>query len=207
MINLNLICFLFVFIMVAGSCRDSSNYSASGIYIVDSSLRKEIDKNLQGIEKAMLMDIKFYKNDRQTEISDSMRHEFEQCLTHATVNDGKANIYFLAGINSGFIGQITLFKDSCIVVYHPKSNKEIYKLNQGDPLATHVAVPCKAYKVALIEQPTFRANEIFEGFFELTSKEYYEVVDGKESRYKVQLAGYFKASPNLMELYIPKGEN
>lgn len=55
-----------------------------------------------------------------------------------------------------------------------------------------VSVPCKTYKLTLSKKPGFKEGEVLEGVIELTSDEYYEVANGKESKYRMQLTGYFR---------------
>lgn len=71
----------------------------------------------------------------------------------------------------------------------------IYILKKSDSLTFGVSVPCKTYKLTLRNKPTFKKGEVVEGIIELVSDEYYEVANGRETKYKMQLTGYFKTEP------------
>jgi hypothetical protein len=105
------------------------------------------------------------------------------------------NITGFMGMFAGFGYQIALFKDTCIVRHFMKSDAEIYKLNKTDSLTFGVSVPCKTYKLTLTNKPSFKKGDIVEGVIELMSDEYYEVANGNERKYKMQLTGYFKTEP------------
>ena len=79
----------------------------------------------------------------------------------------------------------------------------MYKLKKNDSLAPGVFVPCKISRLTISKKPKPYAGEFVEGIIELTSEAYYEVVNGKESRCRMQLKSYFRTDP-ILELYMPK---
>ena len=105
------------------------------------------------------------------------------------------NIWGFMGIFAGIGYQISLFKDTCIVTHFIKSDAKIYKLKKSDSLNFGVSVPCKTYTLTLANKPILKKRHVIEGIVELTSEDYYEVANGEEKKYSVQLKGYFKTGP------------
>ncbi len=138
------------------------------------------------------MDIKIFENDSITWDTYATGKSIDECFTTASVDNNTINIVSFLGLTAGFGYQIQLSKDTCIVTYFTKTDAEIYKLKKTDLLAFGVTVPCKNYKLTLVNKPTFKKGESIEGIVELTSEEYYEVNNGNEKKYKMQLTGYFK---------------
>lgn len=141
------------------------------------------------------MDVKFFENDSLVYDTYSKRKSIDECMIYGSLEGDTINIIGFAGMFAGFGYQIALFKDSCIVRHFAKSDEEIYKLNKNDSLNFGVSVPCKTYKLTLTEKPTFKKGEVLEGIIELTSEDYYDVANDKETKNKIQLTGYFKTDP------------
>ena len=94
---------------------------------------------------------------------------------------------------AGFGFYLDLFKDSCNITHLAKSDTEIYKLNKSDSILSFgLVVPCKEKTLTLVNKPEFKVGEIIEGIIELTSQDYWEVANGHERKYKMQLKAYFK---------------
>jgi hypothetical protein len=141
------------------------------------------------------MDFKMYENDILVFDTYSKGKGIDECMIFSTLTGDTINITGFAGMFAGFGYLITLFKDTCIVSHFSKSDAEIYKLHKTDSLEYGVSVPCKTYKLTLSQKPAFKKGEVLEGIIELLSEDYYEVANGKEKKYKMQLTGYFKTDP------------
>jgi len=99
------------------------------------------------------------------------------------------------GMFVGFGFYLDLFKGGCSITHLVKSDAEIYKINKSDTSLTYkLSVPCSERKLTLVNKPTFRKGEIIQGIIELTSQDYWEVANGHENKYRVQLKAYFKAT-------------
>jgi hypothetical protein len=141
------------------------------------------------------MDFKMLENDSVVADTYAQGKSIDECMMMSLLEGDTINITGFMGMFAGFGYQIALFKDTCIVRYLGKSDVETYKLNKTDSLAFGVSVPCKTYKLTLVNKPTFKKGDIVEGIIELTSNDYYEVANGKENKYRIQLTGYFRTDP------------
>ncbi len=189
-ITLTIIHFLFT------SCGQTKQESVNGTYEVDSKIGELIEQKVQSFDGVSFgtMDFKFYENDKL--ITDTYdKDKGIECITMKALVGDTAVVTGFMGMFTGFGFQITLFKDTCIVRYIVASDVEMYKLNKTDSLTIALSVPCKTYKLTLENKPTFEKEEIIQGIIELTSEEYYEVANGKERKYRIELVGYFKAEP------------
>lgn len=189
-ITLTIIHFVFT------SCGQTKKESTNGIYEVDSEIEKLIEQKVQSSLGGSIgsMDFKLYENDKL--IWDTYDNDKGiECMTMKALVGDTAVVTGFMGMFTGFGFQLTLFKDTCIVHHIVTSDAEIYKLNKTDSLTTALSVPCKTYKLTLVNKPTFEKEEVIQGIIELTSEEYYEVTNGKERKYRIELVGYFKAEP------------
>ena len=180
-------------LITLNSCGQTYLSSNNSNYIIDNSIKSQVDKKVKSFGGMTMssMDFRIYKNDSL--ISDTYTTGKSIDNMTITILDGDTvNIMGFLGMFAGFGYQITLFKDTCIVRHFAKSDAEIYKLHKNDSLNFGVSVPCITYKLILSKKPTFKKGEILEGVIELTSEDYYEVANGTESKYKIQLTGYFR---------------
>jgi hypothetical protein len=188
---------LLIIVVLISSCGQTQKPINNGSYIVDNSIKAQVDKKVKsrnGITTSS-MDFKLFENDSLTFDTYSKGKSIDECMTFATLTGDTINITGFAGMFAGFGYQIALFKDTCIVRHFVKSDAEIYKLHKEDSLNFGISVPCKTYKLILSKKPAFGKDEILEGIIELTSEDYYEVANGDTKKCKVQLTGYFKTDP------------
>jgi len=197
MTKLGTIFFLTLSFVTLTSCGQTSKPSNNSAYTVDNSVKAKVDKKVKSFNGVTMssMDFRMYENDSLIGDTYAKGKSIDECMTMSTLQGDTINIVGFMGMFAGFGYQIELFKDTCIVRHFAKSDAEIYKLNKNDSLEFGVSVPCKTYKLTLSKKPTFKKGEIVEGIIELTSDDYYEVANGKESRYKMQLTGYFRTDP------------
>lgn len=189
--------FVTLSISILSSCGQTSKPIDNGSYIVDNSIKSQVDKKVKSFNGVTMSSMDFKMYDNITLIADTYAKgkSIDECMTMATLRGDTINIVGFMGMFAGFGYQITLFKDTCIVRHFAKSDAEIYKLNKNDSLEFGISIPCKTYKLTLSKKPTFQKGEVLEGIIVLTSNEYYEVANGKESRYRMQLTGYFRTDP------------
>ena len=187
---------LFLFIALT-SCGQTQKPFDNGSYIVDNSIKQQVDKKVKSYNGVNLssMDVKLFENDSVIADTYSKGKSIDECMTFTTLEGDTINITGFAGMFAGFGYQIALFKDTCIIRHYAKSDAEIYKLHKNDSLEFGVSVPCKTYKLTLSHKPTFKKDEVLEGIIELTSEDYYEVANGDETKCKIKLTGYFRTAP------------
>ncbi len=149
------------------------------------------------------MDFKMFENDSLIGDTYATGKSIDECMIMALQEGDTINITGFLGMTAAFGYEIALFKDTCIVRHFMKSDVEIYKLKKTDSLKFGVSVSCRSYKLVLTEKPTFKKGAVIEGMIELTSDDYFEVADGQENKYSMQLTGYFKTAPveSLEEMY------
>jgi hypothetical protein len=184
-------------LIALSSCGQTPNIIDNGAYIVDQSIKAKVDKKVKSFDGVTMssMDFKMFENDSIVADTYDKGKSVDECMTMTSLDGDTINITGFMGMFAGFGYQIALFKDTCIVRHFMKSDVEIYKLNKTDSLTFGVSVPCKTYKLTLTNKPSFKKGDIVEGIIELMSNEYYEVANGNERRYKMQLTGYFKTDP------------
>jgi hypothetical protein len=190
--------FISTLLLIAfNSCGQPPKGIDNGAYVVDQSIKAKVDKKVKSFNGVTMtsMDFKMFENDSIVADTYAKGKSVGECMTMTSLDGDTINITGFMGMFAGFGYQIALFKDTCIVRHFMKSDAEIYKLKKTDSLAFGISVPCKTYKLTLTNKPTFKKGDIVEGIIELTSDEYYEVANGNERKYKMQLTGYFKTEP------------
>jgi hypothetical protein len=190
---------IFAFILINFlflACRQTKNNSNNEAYQIDIKIKEQIKQKVKtsGIVTMGSMDFKMYQNDSLI-VDTYSKDKSIDCRLITTLNGDTASITGFMGMFSGFGYQIGLFKDTCIVRHFAKSDTEIYKLSKTDSLTFGVSVPCKSYKLTLVETPILKKGEIISGIIELESEDYFEVANGDENRYRIELKGYFKTEP------------
>ena len=197
MTNISTLFFSTLLLIAIASCGLTPKSIDNGAYVVDQSVKAKVDKKVKSFNGVTLssMDFKMFENDSIVADTYAKGKSVDVCMTMTSLDGDTINITGFMGMFAGFGYQIALFKDTCIVRHYIKSDAAIYKLNQSDSLTFGVSVPCNTYKLTLTNKPTFKKGDIIEGIIELMSDEYYEVANGNERKYKMQLTGYFKTEP------------
>ena len=194
MTNISTLLILTFFFITLSSRGQTPKSIDNGSFVVDQSITAMVDKKVKSFNGVTMssMDFKMFENDSIIADTYAKGKSIDECMTMSSLDGDTINITGFMGMFAGFGYQIALFKDTCIVRHFMKSDAEIYKLNKTDSLTFGVSVPCKTYKLTLSNKPTFKKGDIVEGTIELMSDEYYEVANGNEKKYKMQLTGYFK---------------
>ena len=197
MTNISTLFISALLLIVLSSCGQTPKSIDNGAYVVDQSIKAKVDKKVKSFNGVTMssMDFKMFENDSIVADTYAKGKSVDECMTMTSLDGDTINITGFMGMFAGFGYQIALFKDTCIVRHFMKSDAEIYKLHKNDSLEFGVSVPCKTYKLTLTNKPTFKKGDIVEGIIELMSDEYYEVANGNERKYKMQLTGYFKTEP------------
>ena len=184
-------------LIALSSCGQTQEPIDNGNYTVDYSIKTKVDNKVKSFNGAIMtsMDFRMFENDSIVVDTYSKGKSIDECLTMASLDGDTINITGFLGMTAGFGYQIAVFKDTCIIRHFMKTDAEIYKYKKTDSLNFGVSVPCSTYKLTLTSKPTFKKGDIVEGIIELTSDDYYEVSNGKEKKYKMQLTGYFKTKP------------
>jgi len=189
--------FLFLFLLVCFcSCSHTGTTESNGAYSTNPTVKDDVAKKISSANGIILgaIDYKLYENDSLI-IDSHEKGKSAECFTMASLEGDTISITGFMGMFAGFGYTIELYRDTCIIRHFSKSDAEIYKLNKNDSLEFGVSVPCKTYSLMLAQKPSFKKGEIVEGIIELTSDEYYEVANGVERKYKMQLKSWFKTQP------------
>jgi hypothetical protein len=197
MINISTLFISTILLLALSSCGQTPKSIDNGAYVVDQSIKAKVDKKVKSFNGVTMssMDFKMFENDRIVGDTYAKGKSIDECMIMTSLDGDTINITGFMGMFAGFGYQITLFKDTCIVRHFAKSDAEIYKHHKNDSLEFRVSVPCKTYKLTLTKKPKFKKGDIVEGIIELMSDEYFEVANGNERKYKMQLTGYFKTEP------------
>ena len=168
--------------------QDNTNYK------VDSDIKEKVDKQTSSTNGVAMgqMEVKLFENDSL--IFDTYGKDKKlEFFTMTTIKNDTIHIIGFAGMFAGFGFYLDLFKDSCTITHLAKSDAEFYKLNKSDTALTFgLSVPCPYKNLTLVNKPTFKEGEIIEGIIELTSSDYWEVANGHEKKYRMQLKACFK---------------
>jgi len=166
-------------------------------YTIDQSVQSKVDDRVTAANDIILssMDIKMYADDSLIIDSYASGESLNWCTIISSLDGDTISIIGFYGMFGGFGYQITIYSDTCLIRYFVKADDQIYKLNKTDSLSFGISVPCEIYQLTLVNQPTFKKGDVVAGIIELTSYEFYEVMNGREKRYKVQLTGYFRTKP------------
>jgi len=178
---------LFFFTSCLQAQQDKINYK------VDSSIKEKVNKQTSSTNGAALghMEVKMFENDSLIFDSNGKDKKLE-FFTMTNMKKDTIHIIGFSGIFSGFGFYLALCKDSCSIKHFVKSDAEIYKMNKSDTTLTFgLSIPCLQKSLTLVKKPTFKEGEIIEGILELTSQDYWEVANGHERKYRMQLIAYF----------------
>ena len=163
-------------------------------YIVDRNIKENIDKHTSLTNGVAIghMEVKMFENDSL--IFDTYGKEKKlEFITMTTIKNDTIHIIGFAGMFAGFGFYLDLFNDSCTITHLAKSDTEIYKLNKSDTtLSIGLSVPCLQKSLLLVSKPIFKEGEVIEGIIELTSQDYWELTNGQERKYHMQLKAFFK---------------
>ena len=210
MTNSRTLLFLILILIAFNSCTQSPKPFDQKTYIIDSSITKQLDEKLNSSNgnTMTLTDIKLYKDDKIVEDTYTSGKSIDGGAVLISRSLTEEIIYMLGliGASGNFGYKIILYKDTCTLGFIAKSDSAKYKLNKNDSLASGVLVHCKTAKLTLSKKPKPYAGEFVEGIIELTSEDYYEVVNRKESKCRMQLKSYFRTD-KILELYMPKNSN
>jgi len=189
-----LLFFISTLCVIVISCGQTPKPVNNGAYIIDPGIRSTVDKKVKSGRGLIMtsMDFRMFENDSIVDDTYANGKSIDECMTMSSLDGDTINITGFLGMTAAFGYQIALFKDTCIVRHFIKSDAEIYKLKRSDSLTFGISVPCKTYKLTLTAKPTFKKGDVVEGIIELMSDEYYEVANGNETKYKMQLTGYFR---------------
>ena len=179
---------LFLLTSCSQAQQDNTNYK------VDSNIKETVDKQTSATNGVAMghMEVKMFENDSLI-IDTYGKDKKLEFFTMTTIKKDTIHIIGFAGMFAGFGFYLDLFKDSCSITHLAKSDAEIYKMNKSDTILTFgLSVPCPQKNLTLVNKPTFKEGEIIEGILELTSQDYWEVANGHERKYRMQLKAYFK---------------
>lgn len=187
---------IIIFGILLSSCARTGTIEKAGGYSINPAVKDEVEKKISSANGIILgtIDYKLYENGSLI-IDSHEKGKSSECFTMASLKGDTISITGFMGMFAGFGYTIELYRDTCIIRHFAKSDAEIYKLHKNDSLQFGVSVPCTAYSLTLAAKPAFTKGGVAEGIIELTSEEYYEVANGEERKYKMQLKSWFRTQP------------
>lgn len=145
----------------------------------------------QSGETDATMDLEIYQDDSMVFNSKAPGQNKVNCSIEACCYKDTVTVICDAGILSGFGYKILLWKDTCVVTHHTRSEANILKLHKEDSLGNCLNVPCTSYHLTLSRHPSFTTGESLYGIVELTSADYYEV-NVHPHKFHVHLKSWFR---------------
>src|SRR5688500_18726589 len=117
MTKLRTVFILTISFITLSSCGQASKHVDNGVYTVDNSIKKQVDKKGKSFNCVYLssIDFKMYQNDIVIGDTYTKGKSIHECMTMTTIQGDTINIIGFMGMFAGFGYQIALFKDTCIV--------------------------------------------------------------------------------------------
>ena len=186
-----------ILLLLVGACRQPPKPVVTEAYTIDPAIRSEVEAHVQTADKMMLssMDFRLHEDDSVVVDTYALGKHMKEGMTMATLNGDTIHITVLLGISAAFGYQIALVRDTAVVRHVMSSDAPMYKQVATDSLTVGLAVPCVRYTLTLTARPVFKAGATVEGKIDLTSTDYYEVVNGQQRKLSMQLTSYFKTAP------------
>jgi hypothetical protein len=165
-------------------------------FTVDNGMKSEIEKHqtVEGLVSMGEIKVKMFENDSLIFDGYNEKTKFP-LFTIADLRNDTIHIIGFCGMTAAFGFYIDMYKDNAEITTLIKTDAEIYKLNKEDSLQFGLSVPCTAKKLVVTDKPTYKKGDVIEGEIELTSKDFYEVANGKEKKTRLQLTAWFKTEP------------
>ena len=163
-------------------------------YIVDSTIGKTVDENINSTMTQMLNAIKSVEtiND-STKLENFGLGKNLDAITDAYLsNDTIYIISALAARDATFGYKIIVTKQNIAVSYFSVADENIFKTKKNDKPERHISFECPINKLTLSQKPKFKIGEPIEGVLELTTNDYWSVINKIDTKVKKQLTGYFK---------------
>lgn len=183
---------IILFSLLFSSFSQGQTISKQG-YKIDSTIKDQIDEltnSLNGVAMGK-MEIRMYENDSL--IFDNYGKDKKvEFLTMTTLDNDTFHSVGFAGMFAGFGFFLDIYKNNYVVTYLVKSDVEVYKYNQADTtLAFGLSVACPKTSLTLANTLTFKQDEVISGIVELNSSDFWEVSNGEEKKYRMELKAYF----------------
>jgi len=182
-----------LFSLFLSSCGQGQTTSKTG-YKIDSDIQAQVDNQTMSSNDVVMgkMEIRMFENDSL--IFDTYGKDKKiEFFTMTTLENDTIHITGFAGMFVYFGFYLDIFNDSYEVTYLAKSDAEMYKYNKTDTTLTFgLSVPCSEPSLTLVSKPTFNNNDTVSGILEIKSNDFWEVSNGKEKKYRMELKAYFK---------------
>ncbi len=196
-INILIRFYLFYIINIFLSCKNY-NFTNESKYKVNENIQKvifnEVDttNNIEGFCRATLYFKKYDVN--TTNKPDTIKFQKLNSFIFSTYDHEKIYINCFYGIFQKFGYDLTIFKDSFSLNYTSLQEGKVYKIKLLDTLDNVLILHCKNKTLTLTKKPTFKKGEQISGMLKLSTPEYYEVINGKQSLNKIEIISYFNLS-------------
>jgi len=185
--QLHILSFLLLIIYSCGNTTEKEKNT-----LINTDQKLYIEKRLSKHNKELncLIEFKRFEND-------NLVQDFTEygALAFTRFEGETATVSGFSGIDNGIGFLLLISKDTCIVKYNALSTNEIFKLNKNEKSTFGVMVPCKSEKVSLCNDVKYMNGEIISGKIEFESDDYYEIINNKENRVKVEMKAIFKSEP------------
>lgn len=93
----------------------------------------------------------------------------------------------------GFFLDLYKEEDTYKLSFMMRSDSSIFRYTKDTDLQHTISVPCPYTSCVLLRRPTFKKDETVLGVVELKSNEFWQISNGKEHKYRVELKAYFAA--------------
>ena len=184
---------IFSLLLLSFKSEDTSLISK---YKIDESIKDEVNDNIGNMNGVPIgnMEIRVFEDD--VLIFDNFgENEKGELVFMVTQQQDTISIIGFIGFTMAIGFYLDLYGDSYELTYLVKSDADIYKYNKQDTkLSYKLSVPCSYTSCILTDTPTFMEEDSISGIVELKSNEFWQLANGRENKYRVELKAYFLAT-------------
>ena len=184
---------IIILFLLLPSFKSGENQNHLPKYKIDRSIKKEVRKNTESINGVDLgnVELRVFEDDILT-FDNFGESEKAQVMFMYTWKQDLVEIIGFAGFATALGFYLDLYKDNYELTYLTKCDSEIYKYNQQDStLLFKLSVPCSYTSCTLTNKPAFTEGGLISGIVELKSNDFWQIANGRENKYRVELKAYF----------------
>ena len=184
---------IIILFLLLPSFKSGENQNHLPKYKIDRSIKKEVRKNTESINGVPVGNVEMRMFEDDSLIFDNFGEiEKGQLMFMPAWNQDVVEIIGFAGFAVALGFYLDLYKDNYELTYLTKCDSEIYKYNQQDnTLLFKLSVPCSYTSCTLTSKPVFTEGNTISGIVELKSNDFWQVANGRENKYRVELKAYF----------------
>ena len=196
--------FIVVFLFVSLFSNQSNANGLDTRYKVDKSITEEVNSNIEYVYEQALgtMEIKVYENDillTYDEDKDKYGNVKPQLGFITSMRNDTISIIGFDGFAMAWRFYLDLYHENYKLSFMIHADTEIYKYTKDGDLHFTLSVPCTYTSCVLTSKPTFKKENVVSGVVELKSNDFWQLANGKENKYRVELKAYFSAKEAKVE--------